>query len=318
MKGVALILVLTGVTAALFFAFNSGVSSDVETQFQDFLANYRVGYGSTDEYSFRLSVFAANLKIIDELRITNPEATFAVNKFADKTPEEMAVRRGVRIPEHKLARDIVHTAPVAGKSVDYTNMWSAVKDQGQCGSCWAFSATAAFESRLQIATGKVTDLYAEQELVDCEPQSSGCNGGLMDFAFEYLETHGFCAEDSYKYTARDGSCAYAKNACASGPKDVSYVDVRAGDEDGLLAQLVDGPVAIAVDANAWSFYSGGVFSNCGTSLDHGVTLVASNFEEGWVRVRNSWGGSWGESGHIRLKMGSNTCGYANSASVPTF
>jgi hypothetical protein len=312
------ILAIVGVAAALFFAMNSGVSTDVETQFQDFLANYRVGYGSTDEYSFRLSVFASNLKMIDELRITNPEATFAVNKFADKTPEEMAVRRGVRVPAHRLAREIVHTAPTAGVSVDFSGMWDEVKDQGQCGSCWAFSATAAFEARSQMAAGKVTNLYSEQELVDCEPQSSGCNGGLMDFAFEYLEENGFCTEAQYKYTARDGTCGYKKNGCSAGPKDKKFVDVQIGDEAALLAELINGPVAIAVDANNWSFYSGGVFSNCGKSLDHGVTLVAANYEKGWVKVRNSWGPSWGEEGHILLKMGANTCGYANSASVPTF
>jgi hypothetical protein len=312
------IIALVAIAATAFFALNSDVSSDVETQFQDFLANYRVGYGSTDEYSFRLSAFAANLKTIEELNIMNPEATFAVNKFADRTPSEMAVRRGLRIPANKLAKNIVHTAPTAGTSVDFSGMWAAVKDQGQCGSCWAFSATAAFEARSQFAAGKVTNLYSEQELVDCEPQSSGCNGGLMDFAFEYLEAKGFCTEAQYKYTARDGSCGYDSNGCSAGPSDKDYVDVSQGDEAALLLQLVDGPVAVAVDANTWSFYSGGILSNCGSSLDHGVTLVGANYEEGSIKIRNSWGGSWGEAGHIRLKMGKDTCGVADSASVPTF
>jgi C1A family cysteine protease len=311
------ILAMVGIAATLFFAMNSSVSSDVETQFQDFLANHRVGYGSTNEYSFRLSVFAANLKTIAELRLSNPEATFDVNKFADKTPEEMAQRRGMRIPALKQPI-VVSDEAVTGTSVDFVHLWDDVKDQGQCGSCWAFSATAAFEARSQMADGHITKLYSEQELVDCEPQSNGCEGGLMDFAFEYLEDHGFCTEAQYQYEGRDHSCEYEANHCEGGPKDITFHDVHIGKEQELLGELLNGPVAIAVDANNWSFYSGGVFTNCGTSLDHGVTLVASNFEEGWVKVRNSWGGSWGEEGHIRLKLGSNTCGYANSASIPNF
>lgn len=193
-----------------------------------------------------------------------------------------------------------------------------IKDQGQCGSCWAFSATAAFEARSELANKHVDTLYAEQELVDCDTQSEGCNGGFMDYAFEYLQSHGFCTESKYPYTARDGTCGFAKNGCSAGPEDKSIVDIPAGDEEALLAELMNGPVAVAVDANTWSFYSGGVLSSCGKDLDHGVTLVASNFEEGWVKIRNSWGNSWGESGYIRLKINEDMCGYADVASVPSF
>mgnify|MGYP001954643815 FL=1 len=138
----------------------------------------------------------------------------------------------------------------------------------------------------------------------------------MDFAFEYLQGKGFCQESEYPYKARDGTCQDSK--CSSGPMDKAYTDIPAGDEASLLAELANGPVSVAVDANTWSFYSGGIMSKCGTSLDHGVTLIASNFEEGSVTIRNSWGAGWGESGHIRLAMNKNMCGYANAASVPTF
>ena len=141
-------------------------------------------------------------------------------------------------------------------------MWKSVKNQGQCGSCWAFSATAAFEARYALNNGdkKVSTLFAEQEIVDCDTKSNVCNGGWMDYAFEYLESQGFCTEDQYPYTARDGTCQASK--CSSGPTDKAYTDIPAKNEDALLTQLEDGPVSVAVDASTWSFYSGGVMSSC--------------------------------------------------------
>ena len=312
------ILALVGIAATAFFAMSNGPSSEVETQFRDFLETHRVGYGTTEEYSYRLGVFADNLERIDALNKANPRATFAVNQFADRTPEEMQQRMGLLLPAGYKATG-THVAPVNDKPVDWTNMWSSVKNQGQCGSCWAFSAAAAFEARYTLNQGgkKVKTLFGEQELVDCDPKSSGCNGGLMDYAFEYLHEHYICTEDEYPYKGRDGTCQYSESKC-SGPEDKSYTDIPEGDEDALLKELQNGPVSVAVDATNWSFYSGGIFDNCGDNLNHGVTLVASNPNADWVKIRNSWGSSWGEGGYIRLKAGANTCGYANVASYPTF
>jgi len=316
MKTVA-ILAAVGVVTLALLSLNPTVDSSVEAQFQDFQSIYRVGYGTNEEYQYRLGVFADNLKIIAELNELNPEAFFGVNEFADRTPEEMKKRMGLVMPEGRLT-GAAHKAPTDVADVDWTDMWDSVKNQGQCGSCWAFSATAAFESRYVLAHGtKHTDkLYSEQELVDCEPQSDGCNGGLMDYAFEYLKANAFCTEDQYPYKARDMTCQVSK--CAGGPNDQAYTDIPEGDEDALVAELQNGPVAVAVDANSWSFYFGGIMKHCGKSLDHGVTLVGVNSDKGYLKIRNSWGGSWGEKGHIRLKLGSNTCGVANAASVPTF
>jgi C1A family cysteine protease len=314
MKTIA-ILALVGIAATAFFAFSSSTSSETENQFRDFLNTHRVGYGTTEEFSYRLSVFESNLNIIARLNQENPEATFAVNQFADRTPEEMSAMRG-----YQSTKPVVGTyvAPTSAASVDWTNMWSAVKNQGQCGSCWAFSATAGFEARYALNNGAktVSTLFSEQELVDCDTQSSGCNGGLMDFAFEYLEKNGFCTEEQYPYTARDGTCSASK--CTSGPMDKAFTDIPAKNEDSLLSALSSGPVSVAVDANSWSFYSSGIMSSCGKSLDHGVTLIKYNAEEGSATIRNSWGSSWGESGLIRLKAGQDTCGYADAASYPTF
>jgi len=314
MKTIA-ILAVVGVAALALFAMNTGVDSGVEAQFRDFLAANRVGYGTDSEYQYRLGVFAANLNKIAELNAANPRATFAVNQFADRTPEEMAVRMGVIVPAGKRTTG-KHIAPKVSNNVDWTSLWNGVKDQGQCGSCWAFSAAAAFESRMALSSGNahVDTLRAEQELVDCDTQSFGCNGGWMDNAFTYLQSHGFCTEEQYPYHARDETCQ--ESLCTGQPGDKSFTDIPAGDEDALLTELNNGPVAVAVDASTWSFYSGGIMDSCGTGLNHGVTLVAEADDS--VKIRNSWGGSWGEKGYIRLAKGKNICGYANVASVPTF
>merc|ERR1712157_286501 len=139
----------------------------------------------------------------------------------------------------------------------------------------------------------------------------GCNGGLMDYGFEYFESEGYCTESSYKYTARDGSCK-ASHCTKDSFTIKSYKDVSAS-TSALKSACDQQPISVAVDAEEWSFYSGGVFSNCGSSLDHGV-LLAGYTDSYWL-VKNSWGASWGEEGYIRLKSG-NTCGIANSASYP--
>jgi len=316
MKTIA-ILALVGVAAAAFFAFSSS-SVENESAFRSFLETHRVGYGTTEEYNYRLGVFNANLKRIDELNAANPQATFAVNKFADRTPEEMNKLMTLNIPAGR--RNVRHVPPTTTDAKDWSGMWGKIKDQGQCGSCWAFSATAAFEARYALNNGQssVSTYFSEQELVDCDPKSYGCNGGWMDNAFEYLETHGFCTEDQYPYTARDGTCK-AADLCGSGPNDKAFVDIPAGNEDKLTSEMVaSGPISVAVDASTWSFYSGGIMSSCGTGLNHGVTLVAITPSESSVTIRNSWGSSWGEKGLIRLKTGQDTCGYADAASYPTF
>jgi hypothetical protein len=312
------IIALVGLVATAFFALNSGMDSKVEAEFRDFLNTHRVGYGTTEEYNYRLGVFAENIDRIAALNAANPDATFAINQFGDRTPEEMSKLMGFVMPAGRKVTG-THVPPTTAQDQDFTNMWTTVKNQGQCGSCWAFSATAAFEARFALNSGSktVSTLFAEQELVDCDTQSAGCNGGWMDYAFEYLEANGFCTGAQYPYTARDGKCQAAAK-CGSGPKDKAYTDIAAKNENALLNELSNGPISVAVDASTWSFYNSGVMSSCGSGLNHGVTLVAYNSGANWARIRNSWGSSWGEKGHIRIATGKDTCGYADVASFPTF
>jgi C1A family cysteine protease len=140
----------------------------------------------------------------------------------------------------------------------------------------------------------------------------------MTSAFQYAEKNAMCSEDSYPYTAQDGTC---KKSCKGLVKVQSYVDLPVGDENALQAAVAKQPLAIAIEADqpGFQFYSGGVFDGeCGTQLDHGVVLEGFGTDDGkdyWL-VRNSWGSSWGENGYIKLVRGKNQCGLANSASFP--
>jgi len=170
-------------------------------------------------------------------------------------------------------------------------------------------------------TGKLVSL-SEQQLVDCsgDQGNQGCNGGLMDYGFQYIISNdGLATEASYPYTARDGTCDTSGLSFVSPISD--FKDIPAGDEDALLAAVAVQPVSVAIEADqeVFQFYTKGVLTAaCGTNLDHGVLAVGYGTDAGvdyWI-VKNSWGAAWGESGYIRLERGINQCGIANAASYP--
>jgi len=248
-----------------------------------------------------------------------------VNAFTDLTSKEFSdLYMGYLPRQNDYARSqIEHVAPVGqvlADSLDWRTKGAVtpIKDQGQCGSCWAFSTTGSVEGANQLKSGKLESL-SEQQLVDCAGSSGnqGCNGGLMDDAFEYIiKNKGIGSEASYPYTARDGKC---KQVAAVGTVS-KYTDVKKNDETGLMSAVNIEPVSVAVDAESWQSYRGGVMTGpCGKSLDHGVLLIGYGTEganDYWL-VKNSWGTSWGEKGTIRLVRGKNECGIAEAASYPT-
>ena len=209
-------------------------------------------------------------------------------------------------------------------SVDWatTDAVTAVKNQGSCGSCWAFSTTGGMEGAYFLKNGKQVS-FSEQQLVDCDTaEDQGCNGGLMDNAFQYIAKNGLATEDSYSYTGKDGSCA--SFTAVEGTVGVTYTDVS-NTEEALAAAVAQQPVSVAVDADIkWQLYRGGIFTKTsGVALDHGVLAVGFGAEDGkaFWKVKNSWGASWGEDGFIRMQKDINQdngpCGITSSASFPT-
>jgi len=211
-----------------------------------------------------------------------------------------------------------------------------VKDQGQCGSCWSFSTTGALEGAYYIANGDLLS-FSEQQLVDCDTRKNGgkdmgCNGGLMDNAFSWIEkNNGLCIESDYPYTSGTtksaGSC---ETSCSVITKsDVqSYHDVDANSDSAMMNALAQQPVSIAIQADQKDFqlYKSGVFTgDCGISLDHGVLAVGYGSEDGedFYLVKNSWSNTWGDGGYIKMgrgsqyNSGSGQCGMLMQASYPT-
>ncbi|GMN50125.1 hypothetical protein TIFTF001_019279 [Ficus carica] len=291
-------------------------------------------YNSIEEKVERFEIFKDNLKHIDERNKQISDYWLALNEFADLSHEEFKskylglkpefTRRRSASSENFSYRDVVDVP----KSVDWRKKGAVtpVKNQGSCGSCWAFSTVAAVEGINKIVAGNLTSL-SEQELIDCDRSfNNGCNGGLMDYAFEYIMSNGgLHKEEDYPYLMEEGTCEEKKEetqvVTISG-----YQDVPTNDEQSLIKALAHQPLSVAIEASDrdFQFYSGGVFSGrCGTELDHGVTAVGYGSSKGsdYIIVKNSWGPKWGERGYIRMQ--SNTgkpeglCGINKMASYPT-
>jgi len=311
--------------------FNEAAPSDLV--FQDMFTAFMKQYGKTythDEFATRFSTFKSNMEVI-RLHNTQINSTYSMglNEFADLTFDEFKAKYfGYSHVSNEFLRSKNYhkvEAEDVATSVDWRtkNAVTPVKNQGMCGSCWAFSTTGSTEAAWVLQGGHSLVSLSEQQLVDCAQAegNQGCNGGLMDYGFQYIiDNKGLCTEDSYPYTAADGTC---KTTCEKVVTISGFKDIPANDETSLLNAVgTNGPVSVAIEADqqGFQFYSGGVFDGaCGTALDHGVLAVGYGTDTGkdyWI-VKNSWGASWGESGYIRMIRGKNQCGIAMSASYPT-
>jgi len=282
--------------------------------FTSWVGQFNRQYADADEFFYRYGIFKANMEYIEKRNAENLGFELGPNQFTDMTNEEF--RALLNRPTSNRAP--APADPVLGdipNDVDWRDKGAVqkVKNQGQCGSCWAFSATAAIESITFLKNGTLLDL-AEQQLVDCDTTSDGCNGGMESDAIEWVAGHGGqCAQKDYPYTARDGTC---KKTC----KPIATVTGvhRFSGEPSLASNLVNQPCTVAVDAGSadWQSYRGGVYAGrCGKQLNHAILAVGYTADY-WI-VKNSWGTSWGAQGYIFMKRGSNICGIASEPSYPT-
>jgi len=326
MRTVAALLAVLASTAM-------AMTMDATAAFRSWKAEHGVSYATDEEESLRFAVFKANAEKVSAHNAAGHSWTMALNQFADLTSDEFAARyiggyRNVPKRQNPTATHLLQSSDLPA-SVD----WSAkgavtpIKNQGQCGSCWAFSTTGSTEGISFIKTGTLPSL-SEQQLVDCSGSfgNQGCNGGLMDYAFQYIiHNNGICSEASYPYHASDGTCK--SSSCTAAATITGYQDVPQDSDTALMTAIAQQPVSVAVEADqsSFQFYSGGVMTAaCGTNLDHGVLAVGYGTESGsdYYKVKNSWGASWGAKGYILLGRGSSynggkgQCGILQSASYP--
>eukprot|EP01138_Halocafeteria_seosinensis_P004083 gb/GECG01004175.1/.p1 GENE.gb/GECG01004175.1/~~gb/GECG01004175.1/.p1 ORF type:complete len:325 (+),score=31.06 gb/GECG01004175.1/:1-975(+) len=319
--------------AAIMFMALATVAS--ASEFDSYKSQYGIKFSSPEEESYRMAIFNSNVYKIQQHNAQDLGWSMSVNAFAHLTQAEFAARyiggwRGPSKRTNPVATEHLRADPVdLPTSVDWSQRGAvtAIKNQGQCGSCWAFSTTGSVEGINFINNGNLISL-SEQQLVDCSGSygNQGCNGGLMDNAFKYIiNAGGLCSESAYPYQGVDGTCR--ASSCQKVVQISGYTDVPQQNENALMSAVAQQPVSIAIEADQYSFqfYSGGVLTGtCGHNLDHGVLVVGYGSLSGtnYWKVKNSWGASWGMNGYVLLARGSayhpnGQCGILDQPSYPT-
>jgi len=318
-----LIVLLALVAASLALS-----AQDYQNSFTQWMRENKKSYHH-DEFQNRFQIFKKNLDFVNNHNAQGKSYQCGMNKFADLTNAEFVkLYTGLIAPAITSATKPMSTP---NPSIPATWDWrmngsvTPIKDQGQCGSCWAFSTTGSTEGCHQITTKNLVSL-SEQNLMDCSYANGnqGCEGGLMTQAMDYIiSNNGIDTEASYPYTAENGpSCAYSAQNIGATLK--SYTNVASGDENDLQAKVFLGPTSVAIDAshNSFQLYSSGVYNEPACSsvnLDHGVLAVGWGTSSGkayWI-VKNSWGTGWGMKGYIWMSRNAqNQCGIATMATLP--
>jgi len=313
----------TAIALSLAATVSAGTSAVYYTEdhvaqkvlFENFKAVNGKKYSTMEEETKRFYIFIDNLKVADARNAAEfkagGSAVHGVTKFSDLSQVEFETQyllsdESMRNP----AREVLTEVPVpvnAGSTKDWSGvLTTAVKDQGYCGSCWAFSATSQIESDAIRTLGKSWVLSPEQ-ITQCDSTSYGCSGGWTEHAYDYVtKTGGIETDANYPYTSYQGVTGTCKSDSSKFVVTVSKYTTISGETNMANYVVGTGPLSVCVDASSWNSYTSGILSVCGKSVDHCVQAVGVDTSSYW-KVRNSWGTSWGESGFIRLKYGSNTC-----------
>lgn len=300
-KATIAVLISLLTAAALYY-------SNVEQKDDFLLWKEKFGFQFTnEEEAFRRLIFLKNIEIIEK---HNSDMTktykMGINQFTGMTDAEFASIYLTPRPASNIQSEDVTVNAIIG-DVDWTTQGkvSRVKNQGSCGSCWAFSAVGVLES-WSLFKGSSVDL-SEQQLVDCSKSygNQGCNGGFNYKGLAYVKDHGITTENAYPYKAKTQACAVQ-----GGTFKIASVSTVKGCAN-IQSAIQSHPLGVSADATNWSKYSSGIFNNCGKNLNHDIMLVG--YTSTYYKIKNSWGATWGENGFIRLAPG-NTCGICDDLS----
>jgi len=312
--------------AFVALSFSALIEEEYFAAFSQWKSAHIKTYNCPHLHEHRYQAFKKNLDFINAHDEKAKGFSVALNGYADLTGEEfVSMMNGMNVTRNPEKHFNVDKNVDAPASFDWRSRGAVtgVKNQGQCGSCWAFSTTGSTEGVHKIS-GKALVSLSEQNLVDCStPEGNqGCNGGLMDQAFQYIiSNHGIDTEASYPYQAQGPLNCRFKRA-AVGATLMSYHDVKSGSEADLLTAVEKNPTSVAIDAShqSFQFYSGGIYYEpacSSTQLDHGVLAIGWGSGPDYWLVKNSWGTGWGIAGYIKMSRNRrNNCGIATAASYP--
>jgi len=324
---------LTFFLRMLLFLFVAAVYAITpEEQFQNFISTYGKRYDSEEEFTKRFGIFRDNLLRIERdneehIKVYNGEAVFGVTKFSDLTQAEFKNiylrARPTNVPDE--GRVVSGFKGPVAESVDWVakGATTPIKDQGFCGSCWAFSAVEAIES-FGFLAGKFDNItkLSTQQVCSCDKKDGGCDGGDTITAYKYvIKNDGLTSFANYPYTSgstgKSGKCNTAEEHHPV-IQELSYKVMKKG-EDTMKTAMNVGPVSICAAAAAWDHYKGGILKKCSGQIDHCAQVVGyvTGPDNYWV-IKNSWGTKWGENGYMRLEMGKNLCKISNEVTYPTF
>jgi C1A family cysteine protease len=323
-------LAVTSTVLTIYMTQDNGTKSPLQSESMRAFMSYNSRFGkehsSKEEHSYRFKVYLSNLKFVQEHQKKNLSYEVGENEFFDLTFEEFSQK----YLSQQVRRNFVfsHSSPkliTGDKKKDWRedNIVTEVKNQLRCGSCWAFSAIGSLESAYALANKSLVE-FSEKELVDCSSSygNNGCNGGIMALGLDYIKDHGVGLESDYPYQPSQDKCTADTSktrVTIKSHKGINPVDVY-----GLLNSIDVTPVSVGIEVQkSFQLYTSGIYvsddSSCGEHLNHGVLAVGYKVSdsENYFIVKNSWGPAWGESGYIRMAIGtgSGTCGIANRDAV---